>query len=704
MIRATMTSSPRSNPRFPGGLVPLALMFAVALSTGALAHAQSDVIKLQQGNPLRARVWDRTGDSVTFNTFFTGIRKVTFGTEKLPAKGVKEIVDDPDPHRAFWRRAAALSAGTADEWVKLGADAEHSKLRGLARHAYTEALVRDRANAAALKALDSKAKEILASDPRLDDALRAKLAAYLALEDPGGRDAAFREIQQLGCTLPQTYLDRAWRSSRRKPGRTDENLLTLRSQEHKGTYCLFVPQSYDPLRPTPLVVGLHGGGRGGKDGKAVVGSGESAMAFYRSGAERLGWIVVCPTAIAAPWSEQVNDGFLLTVVDEICALYNVDRNRIYLTGHSMGGYGTWHYGPLYAHLWAAIAPMAGGGRPDLKRLTDTLTGVYIYHGADDPVVGVGSDREVAQAMKKAGMDFAYAEIPDSGHGFPPEVESEMWEFFIPRRLAVTPDRSPKGKFTTTQEPESSFLTKPTADELKAFGPLGKPAAADGDAREVTTLLADLRAGGGLAEKAAARLATFKDAVTAERIVKVVIDPASAPDTKRFAAVALGTMGQPSAIKPLAKLLADDSLSVVSAAAIALGQIGGADSAKALTKGLEALKIRFEKKVSGQRIDFSDFEAHLATAAAFADGVKLAKDGAPAAALHATCSALLSDKIDVDFTARAGQNPATPRRALAKALIDACAALPGPAVKPTLDLLASRPDLGVAERAKELLPR
>ena len=140
----------------------------------------------------------------------------------------------------------------------------------------------------------------------------------------------------------------------------------------------------------------------------MVGSGESAMNFYERGAAELGWVVVCPSALEAPWAAPVNEGFLLAVVEEVCILFNVDRNRIYLTGHSMGGFGAWHYGPKLAHLWAAIAPMAGGGRPNLKDLVDTKTGVYVYHGADDAVVSVGSDRAVAEQMKDREMDFVFA--------------------------------------------------------------------------------------------------------------------------------------------------------------------------------------------------------------------------------------------------------------------------------------------------------
>src|SRR4029077_16104185 len=151
-------------------------------------------------------------------------------------------------------------------------------------HAFTEALVRDPANTAAQKELGSKLKEVQQTDPRWNAPLREKLAAYLAIEDAAARQKAFEELQQLGCAAPNWYCERAWRSAKEKKGRTDDRLLTFRSRENKGVYTLYVPESYDPWLPTPLVIGLHGGGRAGKDGKAVVGSGPSAMNFYQGGA------------------------------------------------------------------------------------------------------------------------------------------------------------------------------------------------------------------------------------------------------------------------------------------------------------------------------------------------------------------------------------------------------------------------------------
>ena len=237
----------------------------------AAAPAQADLIYPRKGRPAKGRVWDQDESGVTYNEYRTGIRGVTHGTVRLAAKRVKRVTRDPHPHHGFWRRVGELAKGSADEWVALGLEARKKKLKGLAEHAFVEALVRDGVHEAARKALGrARLKQVRATDPRLNAELKKKLELYLAAEDPEARKQALKELAAAGCRWPGQYLERAYRSAREKKGRTDDRILTIRSEKYKGVYTLFVPRTYDPFTPTPLVVGLHGGGRGGKDGKAVV--------------------------------------------------------------------------------------------------------------------------------------------------------------------------------------------------------------------------------------------------------------------------------------------------------------------------------------------------------------------------------------------------------------------------------------------------
>ena len=127
---------------------------------------------------------------------------------------------------------------------------------------------------------DADWKRLSKSDPRLDPELKAALEAYLAEPSFAARKKSQEKMaHDFGYPRSFLYLERALRSKQQKKGRQDDRVLSLRSKANKGVYTLFVPSRYDPLVPTPLVLALHGGGNGGKDGKDVVGSGTMAMNF-----------------------------------------------------------------------------------------------------------------------------------------------------------------------------------------------------------------------------------------------------------------------------------------------------------------------------------------------------------------------------------------------------------------------------------------
>ena len=114
---------------------------------------------------------------------------------------------------------------------------------------------------------------------------------------------------------------------------------------------------------------------------------------------------------------------LLALLDEVTRNYSVDRSRVYLTGLSMGGYGTWMLGTAYPERFAAIAPICGGG--DLitvllssreKSAALKSLGIWAFHGAKDPVVPVDESKRMIDAVKKAGALEAKVTIyPDAEH-------------------------------------------------------------------------------------------------------------------------------------------------------------------------------------------------------------------------------------------------------------------------------------------------
>jgi predicted peptidase len=221
-------------------------------------------------------------------------------------------------------------------------------------------------------------------------------------------------------------------------------------------YRLYVPESYDPAVATPLIVALHGFG-GDQDYffRAV----EELPALC----ERYGFIFVAPMGLAedgwygapleipgsaprssgappprqarAPEEEAkyraLSEADVLNVIDIARMQYNVDPDRIYLMGHSMGGFGTWWLGQKYADTWAAIAPMSGvlpGVDYHLSRLQNVA--VHVSIGGEENPAWVEASRQQVETMKAMGMTVGYTEPAGATHGsMIAPTTPEVFEFF-----------------------------------------------------------------------------------------------------------------------------------------------------------------------------------------------------------------------------------------------------------------------------------
>lgn len=175
-------------------------------------------------------------------------------------------------------------------------------------------------------------------------------------------------------------------------------------------YRVFVPSAYNAAKPMPLVVALHGMG----------GDENSYFTAYDNGivkreAEARGYLVVCPKGRGSA-SMYAGDAEK-DVMDVIAAMkrdYNVDADRVYLTGHSMGGYGTWSIAPKYPEMFAALAPIAGGGIPSSLSKIKHIPQIVI-HGDKDPTVSVERSRVMVKAAQELGIKIKYIEVPGGNH-------------------------------------------------------------------------------------------------------------------------------------------------------------------------------------------------------------------------------------------------------------------------------------------------
>ncbi|HYO81364.1 MAG TPA: PHB depolymerase family esterase [Bryobacteraceae bacterium] len=190
-------------------------------------------------------------------------------------------------------------------------------------------------------------------------------------------------------------------------------------------YRLYVPAKYDSARPTPLVMALHG--MGGDENTLFDRYGSRAL---QDSAEKHGWIVAAPKGReSASMYRGSAEQDVLDVMAEVRRDYNIDAGRIYMTGHSMGAYGTWSIAQNHPTLFAALGPVSGGGSPALMEKIRHIP-QYVVHGDNDKTVPVTSSRSMVEAGKKAGSSIEYVEIAGGGHNevFMPAIPG-IFDFF-----------------------------------------------------------------------------------------------------------------------------------------------------------------------------------------------------------------------------------------------------------------------------------
>src|SRR5262249_51460380 len=143
------------------------------------------------------------------------------------------------------------------------------------------------------------------------------------------------------------------------------------------------------------------------------------------------FILVAPQSARRGWDPAT----LNALLDDIVATYKVDKDRIYATGLSMGGFGTWALAAAYPERFAAIVPICGGGNredaPKLKHLP-----IWVFHGAKDRTVPPSMSEEMVQALKEAGAaNVTYTLYPETGHDSWTEAynNSELYQWLLKQK-------------------------------------------------------------------------------------------------------------------------------------------------------------------------------------------------------------------------------------------------------------------------------
>lgn len=236
-----------------------------------------------------------------------------------------------------------------------------------------------------------------------------------------------------GCVEPKERIMKFKPAS--SPGQHSQAFEETITKTLSCQYLLFLPEGYGEKQQSwPMILFLHGAGERGDDLRKVKKHGPPKIVKNK---KDFPFIVVSPQCPKDDWwPEKVE--VLIHLLDDIVARYYVDTERSYLTGLSMGGYGTWALAAAYPDRFAAIAPICGGGKRLMAHRLEDVP-VWAFHGAKDKVVPVKESEEMVNAIKARGGNARLTVYPDAGHDSWTETynNKELYDWFLKHRKNKT---------------------------------------------------------------------------------------------------------------------------------------------------------------------------------------------------------------------------------------------------------------------------
>jgi predicted peptidase len=203
-------------------------------------------------------------------------------------------------------------------------------------------------------------------------------------------------------------------------------------------YLLFMPQGYNTDQKWPLIMYLHGGSRRGNDIEKLREAGYGLPAIVEK-EKSFPFVVLSPQCPDGEFWTDTEP--LMALLDEVLKKYSIDPTRVYLTGHSMGGFGTWYLAYKHPERFAAIAPMSApfvitGWADKLKDMP-----IWAFHGAKDNLVPIDGPEELINALKALGNDVRFTLLADRDHYILDVYENqELYSWFLQHRLNDSPDK------------------------------------------------------------------------------------------------------------------------------------------------------------------------------------------------------------------------------------------------------------------------
>lgn len=196
-------------------------------------------------------------------------------------------------------------------------------------------------------------------------------------------------------------------------------------------YRLFIPNGYDPSKPYPLVLFLHGAGERGTDNNLQIDANRGAKLWAEEANQASHPCFVlapqCPADkqwVNTSWSMgsyRTDKVFISNelkmvrdIIETLMRNYNINANELYITGLSMGGYGTWDFIVRYPDMFRSAIPICGAGDPSKAALIKNVN-IWCFHSSDDGTVPVSGTRDMVKALNTVGGNVKYTEYTNWGH-------------------------------------------------------------------------------------------------------------------------------------------------------------------------------------------------------------------------------------------------------------------------------------------------
>jgi phospholipase/carboxylesterase len=288
--------------------------------------------------------------------------------------------------------------------------------------------------------------------PLLDEAATYAIAGfeglYEAAEPPEDLTKAFRALRNLPRALEALYpiagivppVSRFFLDPpAREDGELQQRLFRQPPPENTGVLCLgedpdaretvwaYVPESYDPATPAPVIFALHGGS----------GRGRNFMWAWVRAARTRGAILIAPTSLDQTWAIQGDDRdspHLAQVLSFVQRTWSVDASRILLTGMSDGGTFTYTSGLVAGSPFTHLAPVAAAFHPMLAAMADgdRVRGlpVHILHGTRDWMFPFAMAEDAQKHLSGMGANVTYQRLDDLSHSYGPDLSTMIIDWFL----------------------------------------------------------------------------------------------------------------------------------------------------------------------------------------------------------------------------------------------------------------------------------